>query len=103
MAVNSKIEWTDHTFNPWLGCTKVSPGCDNCYAESWSKRSGLVKWGSHARKRTTDAYWRGLWCGIPELVILLACTIDGKGYSARHWQTYSIIRLTRLGVLIFFC
>jgi protein gp37 len=59
LAVNSKIEWTDHTFNPWLGCTKVSPGCDNCYAESWSKRSGLVKWGSHARKRTTDAYWRG--------------------------------------------
>lgn len=32
MAENSSIEWTDHTFNPWIGCTKVSPGCDNCYA-----------------------------------------------------------------------
>lgn len=32
MAENSKIEWTDHTFNPWIGCTKVSPGCANCYA-----------------------------------------------------------------------
>ncbi len=32
MSENSKIEWTDHTFNPFIGCTKVSPGCDNCYA-----------------------------------------------------------------------
>jgi protein gp37 len=58
MGTNSKIEWTDHSFNPWLGCTKVSPGCDHCYAEGWSKRSGLVKWGSHARRRTSEAYWR---------------------------------------------
>jgi protein gp37 len=58
MAQNSKIEWTDHTFNPWVGCTNVSPGCDHCYAESWSKRSGLVKWGNSPRRRTSEAYWR---------------------------------------------
>jgi protein gp37 len=58
MAQNSKIEWTDHTFNPWLGCTNVSPGCDHCYAEAWSKRSGLVKWGNNPRRRTSEAYWR---------------------------------------------
>jgi protein gp37 len=34
MGENSAIEWTDHTFNPWIGCTKVSPGCDRCYAET---------------------------------------------------------------------
>ena len=33
MGKNSKIEWTDHTFNPWIGCQHVSPGCDHCYAE----------------------------------------------------------------------
>ncbi len=33
MGENSKIEWTDHTFNPWMGCTKVSAGCQHCYAE----------------------------------------------------------------------
>ncbi|GCD54290.1 phage Gp37/Gp68 family protein [Acetobacter pasteurianus] len=33
MAENSSIQWTDHTFNPWIGCTKISPACDNCYAE----------------------------------------------------------------------
>lgn len=59
MAENSKIEWTDHTFNPWTGCTKVSPGCDHCYAEGWAKRSGAVKWGAgEPRRRTTEANWR---------------------------------------------
>ena len=58
MAEDTRIEWTDRTFNPWTGCTKISPGCDNCYAESWSKRSGHVVWGNNPRKRTTEAYWK---------------------------------------------
>ena len=59
MGANSKIEWTDHTFSPWAGCTKVSPACDHCYAEGWAKRSGHVKWGSgQPRRRTSDANWR---------------------------------------------
>ena len=59
MGANSKIEWTDHTFSPWTGCTKVSPACDHCYAEGWAKRSGHVKWGSgQPRRRTSDANWR---------------------------------------------
>lgn len=60
MAENSKIEWTDHTFNPWVGCTKVSQGCDHCYAEGWAKRAGKaagVTWGGE-RRRTSDATWR---------------------------------------------
>jgi protein gp37 len=52
------IEWCDFTFNCWYGCTKVSPGCDHCFAEAWAKRSGLVEWGNHPRKRTSDKYWR---------------------------------------------
>ena len=59
MGENSKIEWTDHTFNPWLGCTKVGPPCDNCYAEAWAMRWGHVTWGPHGeRKRTSAANWR---------------------------------------------
>lgn len=59
MAENTAIEWADHTFNPWTGCTKVSPGCDHCYAEAWAKRSGTVRWGaSEPRRRTTAANWR---------------------------------------------
>ena len=37
---NSPIEWTDHTFNPWIGCTKISPGCRNCYAAVQNRRPG---------------------------------------------------------------
>ena len=57
---NSKIEWTHHTFNPWLGCTKVSDGCKNCYAEAlMDKRMGRVKWGPQGtRQRTSEAYWK---------------------------------------------
>ena len=31
MAENTGIDWTDHTWNPWVGCRKVSSGCSNCY------------------------------------------------------------------------
>lgn len=60
MTANSRIEWTDHTFNPWCGCTKVSAGCTNCYAEAlMDKRFGRVQWGPQGtRSRTSDAEWR---------------------------------------------
>lgn len=48
---NSKIEWTHHTFNPWWGCVKVSPGCEHCYAETFSNRYGHNIWGP---AKTTD-------------------------------------------------
>lgn len=38
MAAMSRIEWTDATWNPTSGCTKVSPGCDNCYAMKFAER-----------------------------------------------------------------
>lgn len=58
MAENSKIEWTDHTFNPWVGCTKVSPACDHCYAENWAKRTGQSHLWAGERRRTSAANWR---------------------------------------------
>lgn len=52
------ISWTDHTFNPWWGCTKVSAGCDNCYAESFDKRVGGAHWGKGEPRRTFgDKHW----------------------------------------------
>lgn len=59
MAENSKIEWTDHTFNPWIGCTRIGPGCDHCYAADLSKARLGVEWGSGApRRRTAAATWK---------------------------------------------
>ena len=61
MSTNTSIEWCDHTFNPWEGCQKVSPGCDHCYAEARNARFGCgtaPNWGPGApRRRTSAANW----------------------------------------------
>ena len=61
MAETTKIEWADMTFNAWRGCTKISPGCTNCYAETLSHQNPRVlgEWGPHGRRAlAADAYWR---------------------------------------------
>lgn len=57
MAEKTGIEWTDSTFNPWWGCTKISPACDNCYAAALDKRSGGDHWGNVPRRRTSEHNW----------------------------------------------
>ena len=71
MGKNSHIEWCDHSWNPWIGCTKVSAGCANCYAETMdknrfsrtlgggTKEEPISHWGKGApRYRTKEANWR---------------------------------------------
>lgn len=86
MTANSKIEWCDHTFNPWIGCTKVSTaatgggGCDHCYAESSTparvlRSKGTETWGAHApRVRTSPANWRQP----------LAWNAQAEAFAAQH-------------------
>lgn len=63
MGEITAISWADHTFNPWIGCTKVSPACDGCYAEAlMDKRYGRVEWGAPGkgngtRVRTSVGNW----------------------------------------------
>ena len=56
MAENSGIEWTHHTFNPWIGCTKISAACDNCYASVWDNRFNGERWGPHADRTRTKTW-----------------------------------------------
>ncbi len=56
MALNSNIEWTNHTANLWWGCTNVHEGCDNCYAEKWANRYG-VAWGNEAPRKEIKSVW----------------------------------------------
>lgn len=61
MAENSKISWTRSTFNPWIGCTKIGPGCDHCYAEALDNRmryGGATHWGPVPRYRTKPSNWQ---------------------------------------------
>ena len=66
MGAITRIAWCDATFNPWVGCLRVSTACDRCYAAALSWRYGWRDgkrrdlWDVHAdRKRTSSAYWRG--------------------------------------------
>lgn len=58
MSDGSKIEWTTHTFNPWWGCSRVSPGCRFCYADDQAKRYGHQVWRRKGpRRMLSDANW----------------------------------------------
>lgn len=59
MSETTAIEWCDSTFNPWIGCTRISPACDDCYAaRSTPARALGVVWGPHeARRRTSAGNW----------------------------------------------
>jgi protein gp37 len=63
MGATTGIEWCHHTFNPWVGCEKVSPGCDNCYASEGttariSRGKGLPLWGPEAeRQQKAESGW----------------------------------------------
>jgi protein gp37 len=62
VAEKSGISWTRSTFNPWIGCTKVSPGCDACYAEALDARhrwKDATHWGPGVlRMRTSPSNWK---------------------------------------------
>lgn len=78
MAENSKIEWTTHTMNFWIGCQEVSPACDFCYAKTQNEfRHWVDGWGPHGeRRRTSAGNWHKLrkWnreageCGVRDKV-----------------------------------
>lgn len=73
MGETTAIAWTDHTFNPWWGCERVSPGCNHCYAETFAKRTGNHVWGKKAdRRRFGGKHW------IEPLKWERAATIDGQ-------------------------
>lgn len=58
MSEKTGIQWTDHTFNPWWGCTKISAGCANCYAETLAERFHPGAWGPRGQRHYFgDKHW----------------------------------------------
>lgn len=86
MADNTAISWADATQNFWIGCTKVGPGCDHCYAErDFDLRKGVAKWGNgNPRHRTGEANWRKpiIWNKNPEKLI-------GQQWPARKPRVFA--------------
>src|SRR5581483_7747497 len=82
----TSIEWTDYSFNPWTGCTKVSDGCKNCYAEPIANRFALGSWGPQGKRQLKgDAYWKQplAWNRRPPR------RGGASASSARAWRTCS--------------
>lgn len=88
MSQKTKIEWCDSTFNPWIGCTKVGPGCDHCYAETMNARFKGGNWGSGAqRKRTAESNWQNaiMWNKKAASGLFVECAECGKR-EFRKWD-----------------
>lgn len=103
MGKNTSIEWTDHSFSPWLGCEKIRPACANCYAAGWAKRAGRPELWNGERMRTSDAYWQQplKWHkAIPEgqtqtvFSAQLADVFDNKATPAWRDDFWELIRAT---------
>lgn len=62
MGEQTRIEWCDHTFNPWIGCEKIAPGCKHCYAAELAAFRGWAEWGGESRGGTrrvaSETKWR---------------------------------------------
>lgn len=55
MAELTGVSWAHHQYSRWIGCSKVSPGCDHCYAENdWDKRFHRVEWGGERSLTKTE-------------------------------------------------
>ena len=61
----TKIQWADHTINPVVGCSKISSGCQNCYAEKMAKRLAAMGLGQYQRVLDHDRQWDGVTQFVP--------------------------------------
>jgi protein gp37 len=108
MSLNSHIEWTDATWNPVRGCTKISPGCKHCYAETFAERFRGVKGHPYEQgfdlklvpeKLTEPLLWRSpklvfvnsmsdlFQPGVPDRYIEAVCQVMVKA----NWHTFQVL------------
>jgi protein gp37 len=108
MSLNSHIEWTDATWNPVRGCTKISPGCKRCYAEAFAERFRGVKGHPYEQgfdlrlvpeKLTEPFHWRSpklvfvnsmsdlFQDGVPDDYIEAVCRVMVKA----NWHTFQVL------------
>jgi len=114
VSENSKIEWTEHTFNPWWGCTKISEGCAHCYAAMFANRVGFSNagskfriWGDDARRRMFDGdeHWNAplRWNAVAEKLGVMhrvfcgsMCDIleNREEFIVPRWRVFELITKT---------
>lgn len=105
MAEKSEISWTDATFNPVIGCTRVSPGCDHCYAARDNERRKWVSEWDGPRRRTSKANWdqvlrwnrKAAASGVPLKVFCASLSDWADNLWEEQWRIdmWALIRETR--------
>src|SRR5687767_4076724 len=119
MSQNSKIEWTDASWNPVRGCTKISPGCAHCYAETFAERfrgvpnhpfeqgfdlrlvpeklGDPIRW-TQPRKIFVNSMSDLFHADVSDDYIQQVCRV----MAAAHWHTYQVLtkRADRLSSLL---
>lgn len=96
MGIESGIAWTRSTFNPWIGCTKIGPGCDACYAEAVDNRmryggQGKTHWGDDKpRYRTSERNWRQVrdWNQWAQTEQATGEVLKGNWHSPGYWPVF---------------
>ena len=109
MGENSKIAWTDNSFNPWIGCTKLTTGCKFCYGlrdtnlRGWKDKNGKVPWGNNVgRYFTKEGSWNKLktWnnrakrTGVKETVFVASLADIGDPHPEVHEARERFFQLT---------
>lgn len=105
MGRETGISWTDHSFNPWWGCTAVSAGCDHCYAEAFDKRTGGSHWGKGQPRRVFGKkHWAepltwntsAMQAGKPALVFCasMADVMDDEAPEGQRERLWALIDAT---------
>lgn len=99
MADSTGISWTDHTWNPWIGCTKVSPGCTNCYAEEivevfpMAKGKGAFKTLVRSKTWGDPLKWNRAAAAAGRRELVFTCSMsdffhpDADAWRAEAWAT----------------
>jgi protein gp37 len=104
MAEHTEISWADATFNPWIGCTRISPACDHCYAAAQNEfRKWVPGWGTSIPRRRTKTWgdpvrWNrdaALTGRRPRIFCAsLADVFDNEVHRAWHSDLWQLIKAT---------
>lgn len=82
MSDSSNIEWTDATWNPVVGCSRVSAGCDHCYAVGMTRRlEGMSKAGGFGLTGNRKEVYRGLTIELPQAAFDKGCGVNGRHFN----------------------
>ncbi len=101
MGTNSRIEWCDHTWNPWYCCTRVSEGCANCYMERWAKRCGRDAFGGPIPSKHRMHFPRSKKHKVGDFVFVCSLSDFFHDDAPDQWRADALAEMSQRPELVF--